>query len=76
MEDDPKSRDRKALHLYRLKEALDRLRISKAKIYDLVEKGELSIVKIGAGSRVRSDVLDFYIHNLAQSNRRNRSDCT
>ena len=76
MEEDPKgSSDKKALHLCRLKEVLDRLRISKAKFYDLVKKGELSIVKIGVSTRVRSDVVDVYIEKLTQCCRHNRGDC-
>lgn len=49
------------IHLVRLREAWERLKVSRSKFYGLVSQGYLTIVDVGGARRIRSDELDTFI---------------
>lgn len=49
------------MKLLTVKEACERLRISRATLYNLVKKGKLSLVKIGGKSLISEEVIDRLI---------------
>lgn len=52
------------LTLLTIGDAIDRLRIGRSTLYQLIKDGKLPLRKVGGASRVRSDELDAYIQNL------------
>lgn len=52
------------VRLLRIKDVLERLRISRSKLYEEIQEGRLQTLKIGSSSRIRSDDLDQYINKL------------
>lgn len=50
--------------LYRVEEAALELGISRARFYQLLARGEVASVKIGASRRVPAAALDAYINRL------------
>lgn len=52
------------LTLLTIGDAIDRLKIGRSTLYQLIKDGKLPLRKVGGASRVRSDELDAYIQNL------------
>lgn len=52
------------LTLLTIGDTIDRLRIGRSTLYQLIKDGKLPLRKVGGASRVRSDELDAYIQNL------------
>lgn len=55
---------RPEIRLLKAGQVADRLGVSPRFVDGLISSGELASVKVGAGRRVRSDVLDDYIGSL------------
>ena len=50
--------------LHKIDEVTAALRIGRTKIYDLVEQGNLKLVKIGSGSRITDESLKSYLAKI------------
>jgi excisionase family DNA binding protein len=50
--------------LFRVEEAAEYLSISRAKAYELIQRGELRSVKIDGSRRITLNQLEAYIHRL------------
>jgi excisionase family DNA binding protein len=47
--------------LFKVKSTMEKLKVSRATVYRLVERGQLDLVKIGAASRITSASIDRLI---------------
>ncbi|MFQ3665577.1 MAG: helix-turn-helix domain-containing protein [Sphingomonadaceae bacterium] len=54
------------MSLLKLKEASERLRLSRATLYRLEARGLLPIVRIGRAARIRAEDVEKLIERLAQ----------
>ena len=52
--------------LLTVKEAADRLSLSRSFAYDLIRRGELRSLKIGASRRIHVDDLEAYARRLSE----------
>jgi excisionase family DNA binding protein len=51
-------------NVFRVEEAAEYLSISRAKAYELIQRGELRSVKIDGSRRINLNQLEAYIHRL------------
>jgi len=60
--------------LLKIPEVADRLRVSRAFVYELMNAGALGSIHIGGARRVAESQLDDYIARLIQEDRERRKD--
>ncbi len=61
------------VHLLTVPEVAGRLRVSTAKVWQLLQRGELRSLKIDASRRIPSDAIDEYIASLAEAEQARRA---
>ncbi len=59
--------------LLRITEAATRLGLSRSMVYELAQRGELPVVRIGRTMRVPSTALDEWVERLAREQNTSRS---
>ena len=58
--------------LLRIDDAAQRLSISRATMYRLIQRGEVPVVRIGSAVRVRAFELDLWVAGIANTSERER----
>ena len=58
--------------LLRVDDAAQRLSISRATMYRLIQRGEVPVVRIGSAVRVRAFELDLWVAGIASTSERER----
>lgn len=62
-EDDTTSTKNRSKRLYRVAEVCECLQVTRQSIYNLIHKGKLVRIKIGAATRITAESLERFINN-------------